>query len=307
MKKNLLVIILLILSYSFLSAEKYAGEIFRMGAGVENFALGNSGLTNSHTAALAYWNAALLAENQQTRFELMHAEEYHGLLQYDVFSAVYANKFSLVITRIGIDDIPLTAWDDDANRPYVYKNVNTSDLALFLGFQRKILGLNLGISPKMAYRNLADESAFGFGLDLSSYYRISPDWMIAAKIRDLFTTQIFWSTDTRETVLPGLDLESSYQFQIPWLDKSARLIAAIEMLSEDRDFAATHSLGIFSTDYHLGLATKVHQRAELLLGYDVENLTSGLRINLYNWHVNYAFKYNTELDNSHRISLEYKL
>src|SRR6056297_4139694 len=100
MKKYFIIIALVVLFSNSLAADKYAGEIFRMGAGVRNYALGNTGLTNSETAALAYWNPAFLVESTETRFELMHAEEYHGLLQYDVISARYQDKFSLVITRI---------------------------------------------------------------------------------------------------------------------------------------------------------------------------------------------------------------
>lgn len=306
MKKIYLMIIIVII-IAPLAADKYAGEIFRMGAGVDNFALGNTGLTNRTSAGLAYWNPAFLAEGKDNHFEIMHAEEYNGLLQYDVISATFGNKISFVVTRIGIDDIPLTKWDETTNRPYVYKNVNNSDLALFVGFQRNILGRNIGFTPKLAYRNLADETGFGFGLDISSYYDVSPNWIIAGKLHDIFTTQIIWSTDTSETVYPGLDLETAYSFQIPGINKTSQILAGTDIYTESRDYAATTSLGALSADYHLGLATNIHPRADLLLGYDVNMLTTGLRLNYKNWFVNYAFKYNTELDNSHRISMELKI
>lgn len=306
MKKIVLIIALTSIIIN-IYADKYAGEIFRMGAGVENFGLGNTGLTNTGTAALAYWNPAFIDRNSSNHFELMHAEEYAGLLAYDIIAFTYQNKFSMVLTRIGIDNIPLTAWDDNANRPYVYKNVNNSDIALFMGFSRSMMGLNMGFTPKLAYSNLADESGFGFGLDISSYYLISENWISAAKIKDIFTTQIIWSTGTRETVLPSLGLETSYKFNIPAVNKSSEIILATDIYSEDRDFAATNDFGIFSTDYHVGLKTNLHDRADLLLGYDVDNLTTGIKLNFHNWIVNYGFKYNTELENSHRISVELKI
>ena len=52
MRKYIVIILILLLSIS-LNAEKYAGEIFRMGAGVRNFALGNTGLTDTQTNAIA--------------------------------------------------------------------------------------------------------------------------------------------------------------------------------------------------------------------------------------------------------------
>ena len=124
MKKYILLVIVLLAVN--LSATKYAGEIFRMGAGVRNYALGGCGVSDEYSFALAYWNAALLSRIDENKFELMHAEEYSGLLTYDMASAIWGieNKFSVVITRIGIDDIPLTKHEDPkdslsyANRPY---------------------------------------------------------------------------------------------------------------------------------------------------------------------------------------------
>ena len=309
MKHKIIIILLFTVLTVNLVAEKYAGEIFRMGAGVENFALGNTGLTNANNSALAYWNPAFLANISQNSFEIMHAEEYMGLLTYDVAAYIFGKqaKCSVVLTRIGIDDIPLTAWNETTNRPYEYKNVNNSDLSLFVGIHRKLLGLNLGFTPKVAYRSLAEESGFGFGLDVSTYYQLSDNLMLAAKIRDLFTTQIIWTTGTQESVLPGLDMEASYNFILPIFKKSSKLIGAIEIYSEDRDFAATNSFGIFSTDYHFGFSTQVHPQADLLLGYDVNNLTAGIKIKIKKWFINYGFKQNSELENSHRISLELKI
>ncbi|MDP8203711.1 MAG: hypothetical protein P9L95_04175, partial [Candidatus Tenebribacter mawsonii] len=111
MKTFKIVIIIIILLVALeLSATKYAGEIFQIGAGVRNFALGNCGVTDVNSSSLAYWNSALLTLVNDNRFELMHAEEYSGLLSYDTAAAIWGetNKFSVVLTRIGIDDIPLT-------------------------------------------------------------------------------------------------------------------------------------------------------------------------------------------------------
>jgi hypothetical protein len=58
--RTLLLLLLLGLFSSSLCAEKYAGEIFRMGAGVRNFALGSTGITDTNGYAPAYWNPALM-------------------------------------------------------------------------------------------------------------------------------------------------------------------------------------------------------------------------------------------------------
>ncbi|MDO9577375.1 MAG: hypothetical protein Q7J16_05780 [Candidatus Cloacimonadales bacterium] len=313
MKKIILLVIIVAVSFN-LFATKYAGEIFRMGAGVRNFALGNSGVSDVNAIGLAYWNAALLHFAKDTKFELMHAEEYAGLLKYDTASAIWGkeNKISVVITRIGIDDIPLTKLvnpDDplsSSNRPYKYKSVNNSDLVAYVGISRKIGKYILGLTPKFAYRNLAEENGFGFGADISTYFEFNK-LCLGIKLRDFFTTQILWGNGTHEIVNPGIDVEANYPFIFPVLLTESRIFLGSEMYTEGRDTAATLGLGFLSMDFHLGCEIMMHRAVNVYLGYDVRDFTAGLTLNLNAWQINYAFENDTELENSHRLSIGYKL
>ncbi|MCK4312799.1 MAG: hypothetical protein KAW88_08710, partial [Candidatus Cloacimonetes bacterium] len=244
MKRSLTFIIILIAIN--LGATKYAGEIFRMGAGVRNYALGGCGVADENSFALAYWNSALLSKVKNNKFELMHAEEYMGLLTYDTASAIWGkdNKFSVVITRIGIDDIPLTKLvnpEDSlsySNRPYKYKSINNSDYVIYFGLARKIGKYNIGLTPKIAYRNLAEESGFGFGADISTFFELSKKMLFGIKVRDFFTTQILWGNGTHEIVNPGIDAELNYKFLFPIFQKNAQLFLGTEIYTEDRDTAS---------------------------------------------------------------------
>ncbi len=315
MKQRIVILALMLVLVASAWADKYAGEIFRMGAGVRNYALGGCGVTDSDAFGLAYWNAALLQEVTDNRFEMMHAEEYDGLLSYDTFSAVWGKKtkFSVVVTRIGIDDIPLTKVNDPSvdpsyqNRPYAYKHVNTSDMVLYAGMSRKIGNYVLGITPKLAYRDLAEETGFGFGADLSTYFDFTPQWRLGLRLRDFFTTQVIWSNDTVESVNPGLDVEVRNHLMLPVINRNASWYVNVETYTEGREEAATTSLGSLSLDYHAGMALDVHQRVTLLAGYDVENLTAGLSLDFDHFSVNYGFEHNAELDNSHRVSVSMRL
>jgi hypothetical protein len=312
-KKMILLAIIIAASFQ-LFATKYAGEIFRMGAGVRNFALGNIGVSDVDALGLAYWNASLLhfAENKQ--FELMHAEEYAGLLKYDTASAIWGkeNKISVVITRIGIDDIPLTKLEnpDDplssSNRPYKYKSVNNSDLVAYVGISRKIGNYTLGITPKLAYRNLAEENGFGFGADISTHFRFDKI-LLGIKLRDFFTTQILWANGTHEIVNPGIDVEANLPFVMPVIQKQSRFFLGSEMYAEGRDTAATVSLGFLSMDFHAGCEIEMHPAVDVFLGFDVRDFTAGLSLILQKWQINYAFENDTELENSHRVSIGYRL
>ena len=307
-------LILIIVFVANLSATKYAGEIFRMGAGVRNFALGNIGVSDPNSFGLAYWNSAYLYETTENKFELMHAEEYAGLLKYDTASAIWGknSKFSLVITRIGIDDIPLTKLNDPnsvisgSNRPYKYKSVNNSDLVIYFGMARKFGKYVLGFTPKIAYRNLAEESGFGFGADISTYFKFK-NFNFGLKLRDFFSTQILWTNGTHEIVTPGLDLEANYGFTLPVILRKSRLFLGLENHLEGRDTAAAMAVGPASFDYHLGWEINMHRAVDLYLGYDIEHFTSGLSLNIKSWLINYAFEQNSDLESSHRISIGYKM
>ncbi len=307
---RILLLFVVIASVATLSAEKYAGEIFRMGAGVRNYAMGGTGLTDANSSALAYWNASLLSKKQNTRFELMHAEEL-GEFQYDTISGVIGSKkpFAIVISRIGIDDIPLTRKDnpDDSlsanNQPYEYDSVNNADYIIYAGFATDVSGIPIGVTPKFAYRVLAKETGYGFGADLTSYHDFGENVTLGARLRDFFSTQIFWENGTHETVNPGLDLESNFHFNFPWIHTPVSIIFGIESYFENRDESATTSLGFMSLDYHAGLAIQAHEVLSLFLGYDVENVTAGLTLSLLPLELHYAFEQNTELEDSHRVSL----
>ncbi len=313
MKRSLTFIIILIAIN--LGATKYAGEIFRMGAGVRNYALGGCGVADENSFALAYWNSALLSKVKNSKFELMHAEEYMGLLTYDTASAIWGkdNKFSVVITRIGIDDIPLTKLvnpEDSlsySNRPYKYKSINNSDYVIYFGLARKIGKYNIGLTPKIAYRNLAEESGFGFGADISTFFELSKKMLFGIKVRDFFTTQILWGNGTHEIVNPGIDAELNYKFLFPIFQKNAQLFLGTEIYTEDRDTASKVSFSFLSLDYHLGCEINMHEAVDVYIGYDIENFTTGLSLNYNNWKINYSFEQNSELENSHRVSIGYKL
>ena len=309
--KKIIFVLLLFVVFVNLNATKYAGEIFQLGAGVRNFALGNCGLTDDNTFAPGYWNSALLTQISENKFEIMHAEEFTGLLKYDTASAVWGKvtKFSAVFSYIGINDIPLTKLTNpdsvvsNDNRPYEYKNINNSDFVGYFGFSRKISNYNIGFTPKIAYRTLAEETGFGFGADISTYFVFSENLTAAVKIRDFFSTQILWSSGTHEIVNPSLDAETKFSFLLPLVKTESKIYFRSEIFTEGRNEASVISTGFLSLDPHFGFETKIKQNIDLLLGYDVDNITGGLSVNLKNWRLNYSMELDPDLENSHRISV----
>ncbi|MCD4650374.1 MAG: hypothetical protein K8S56_01095 [Candidatus Cloacimonetes bacterium] len=309
---RIIVAIMCLLALSGLWADKYAGEIFRIDPGVRNNALGGCGIADPNTFAPAYWNPALLALNNENRIELMHAEEFMGLLRYDTVSGVYKGV-ALTLLRIGIDDVPLTRKAipgeplSNTNRPYAYDSVTNADYIIYAGLHRKIGRVNVGFTPKLAYRNLVKENGFGFGLDIATFFEIHSHVLLAARLRDVTTTQVFWQNGTHETVNPGLDVETRLHFVLPWISKDLFLFSGIETYTEGREEAATTSLGFLSLDYHAGLEFVVNKGLSLYGGYNISDITAGLTLTVSRFNLNYNFEQNTELDNSHRFSIGVKL
>ena len=171
MKKTSMAILILALA-ALLGATKYAGEIFQLSSGVQNQAMGNTGLTYGNSLAAGWWNPALLAEPGFSGVELMRVEHFEGLMQQNQLGAVFGTKTrtSLQINHLGIDEIKLTQLENpadslsNANRPEVWKTVGNHDVIVYGSLARSLRGnLHLGLTPKLAYRSLAENSGFGIG------------------------------------------------------------------------------------------------------------------------------------------------
>ncbi len=312
--KKIIIIAMISLLISSLLADKYAGEIFRLRAGVRNYALGNTGVTDKNSTALAVRNPALIPYNSNNSFEFMHAEEYDGMLKYDTFSFNGNGNlpFSAVVTRIGINDIPITKLENEdedvsaSNKPFVDRYVNNSDYILYFGYGRVVNEkLSIGVTPKIAYRDLAGETGYGFGLDLGLLYQFNKNLFGGLKINDAFTTQIIWADADNELVVPSVDLEFSYEnvFNRKGL-YGVKLIGMSEIITDFPEDDITAQIGDLGLDFHAGIEYAPIENLQVLMGYDVDNITAGLGFQLNNYMLTYAYEHELEedLDNSHRIS-----
>ena len=316
MKKTIqtaLLTLLLTGAWTFLTADKYAGEIFQMAPGVSNLAMGNTGYTNAEALSAAWWNPALLALKGDKGIELMHAEQFEGLMQFNHISAVFGSeqRLGLVLTHIGIDDIAITALPNDSlppsatNPPLVQKRVNNNDLIAYFGIGTATRdNLQIGVTPKLAYRSLAEKHGFGFGADLGVLWQISSKLKLGAVAKDFFTTQVFWENGTNEAVYPSANVEVGFETKV-----SSRAIPIVvrvgaETLTESRKEAATIDAGIFSADFHAGIAVQPIPQIKLMAGYDIDSITAGLGIYLKKLAVEYAVKPGSQddLGLSQRIS-----
>lgn len=312
--KMLLCISIIVLSSISLHAEKYAGEIFRMGAGVDNFALGSTGITNINSPSASYWNAALLNYYQDNAFEVMHAEEFGGQIKYDTFSGVLgkSSHIGFVITRIGYGNIPLTKLENDSlppsvdNQPVVYKTVTNSDYIAYFGIGRIYNEkISYGITPKIAYRTLAEHSGYGFGADLGGYYHMNDNTNVGVRVADFFTTQLFWQNGTHEIANPSLDLEINHGMKLTKAQIPVAGYLRAEIMAEGREEATMVSAGPMSLDLHGGIEVQPISSVKVMGGYDAGNITAGINITYWILSIHYAYKQlpKDDLESCQRISM----
>jgi len=300
-----------------LLATPYAGEIFRLAPGVLNQAMGSTGLSYSGSLAAGWWNPALLAGSPDSGAELMRGEHFEGLLSQNQLSLNLGGKIrtAINITHLAIDKVKLTQLENPAdslsnsNRPIVWKTVTNQDFIITASFARSLGGSTaIGISPKLAYRDLAGNSGYGFGADLGFLWDSGKGFLAGANLRDFFSTQILWENGTHEVAIPSLDLEAAYQMKLFKSGMPARLAFRGELFAEDRGEASLLEMGPVTADLHAGLMLQPLSSLVVMGGYDSDALTAGLGIRFNALGLDYAFKAKAPdgLGSTQRVSASYR-
>lgn len=316
MKKTILLLIIMHLFVHALSATSYAGEIFRLAPGVQNMAMGATGLSFAEGKAAGWWNPALLAKRNSNDVELMRAEHFGGLLKQNQLSLSFAEKYlsSFTFSHLSIDKIKLTSLENpddplsNENRPIIVKTVTNSDFILTSSFARSIDDrLALGLSPKLAYRDLAGNSGYGIGADLGFLYDSGKAFKAAANLRDFFGTRIIWENGSSEVAIPSLDLETALSLKLFKTAIPLRLALRAELFLEDRGEASTLNMGTMTADLHFGILIQPIAPLKVMAGYDADAPTAGLGLNLGAWGLDYAIKTKAPegLGSTQRVSLNY--
>jgi hypothetical protein len=192
------------------------------------------------------------------------------------------------------------------------------EIAGFLSYSRE-LGprTSVGLNAKIIWKSIADVSAMGFGLDAGLLHELVPNWRVGVNLQDFTTTPLYWDgwyylvsepddkykVSTKETIYPTLKLGTSYTVPVEAI--SGDLVFALdtdfkfEGLEEDE---ADFSFSGISGDVKLGALYEYRKMLRVSFGMDRRKPSAGIGLSAGQFHLDYAFWRDTEIDNTHRIS-----
>lgn len=129
----------------------------------------------------------------------------------DLLSASYKTGFGgigLTVLRNGAGSISFTSLPDSTrppgpdNRPRVDSVVTASDWLGQASVAFNLKRLSLGSNVNFIYRDLVAATAIGFGADVGIRYAFDWGLSLAARVKNAFTTPVFWSTDSVDLLSP---------------------------------------------------------------------------------------------------------
>jgi hypothetical protein len=292
-------------------AAKYAGEFLDLGVGARPIALGGAYVAESGDALAGYYNPASLAALEQAQATFMHSEAFGALLNEDFLA--YARPIgtgenhagmAASLYLLGGGGIAITD-KDQTGRFYKIKDESHTDLAGYFSYGRSFGDrLSGGVTAKLIYRDIVDQSAFGLGLDMAARY-VATNWIdLGVNLQDITTTLLSYSTGTKESIFPTAKVGARFHSGRGRFAGSIYTDADVRF--EGRDYASQFSTGAISADTHLGLEISYLEKLAARIGSDAGNLTLGAGLKLGRFNVDVAMRDHTDLDNTYLASLTAK-
>jgi hypothetical protein len=292
-------------------ATKYAGEFLNLGVGARGLGMGGAYVAVVDDVTSGWWNPAGAGRLSSREAIFMHAETFGSLLNHDYLSVgLPREKHGLIFSaiRLGGGGIKVTQLPNpdsligDQNRPYVVKVDGHGDYALLATYGRaKTENLFWGVSVKMIYRSIVDNSAFGLGADLGALWQPKPEWWLGLTVTDFTSTLLAYDTGAKETITPAVKAGTCYRRF--YGDFSFLGAASTDLRFEGRKASTQYYQGSISADNHYGLEIGYRQRGFARAGFDAGYFTAGAGVKISPVRVDFAFLTHPALDNSYRVSM----
>jgi len=255
-----------------------------------------------------YYNPAGLSFLGQPQATFMHSETFGSLLNHDylAYARPMGNEgqraaFALSLYRVGGGGISITTVDQ-TGRFRVLREENHADYVGYLSYGRELAQvLSLGITSKLVYRDIVDESALGIGLDIGALYRPASWAALGINLQDVPSTLLSYTTGAKQRVNPMAKIGARLSGERGSF--AASLFADADIAFEGRDYAAQIAVGPISLDSHLGIEAVYKDKISARAGSNIGNLTLGAGLRFNRFAVDIAMRDHSDLENTFLVSL----
>lgn len=186
-------------------------------------AVGGCGTSLGQDAAAWGYNPAT-GVDAGTGFFLKHTSAFikEARINNDLLAGSYKTSFGsvgLTLYRNGAGEIHFTSLPDTTrppgpdNRPRIDSTVTASDWIAQTSAAFEFKNFSVGSNVKFFYRDLVAAYALGFGADIG--VRWHTDWglHLGARIKNISTSPLFWSTDSTDLLVPRGALGAMQEFR----------------------------------------------------------------------------------------------
>lgn len=292
-------------------SENYAGDFLMLGSGARALGMGTAFVAISEGAVSTYYNPAGLAKSSVKELNLMHSEQFAGLINYNTVSFAMPLSedlfFGAALIHSGIGNIKYTRlWDHtkpigDDNRPEIASREDAADYTLFLSSAKKYSDiLSVGASVKIIRRSIGSDTAFGYGIDLGAQYKVTQNLGLGAALKDVTGTRVAWDGKASDRIAATLDAGAVYSGIMPWVGGKYLLTCSMLFFGDSPSPKGVKTLNIGS-EYLINSFLAVRagsNRGAASFGLGLMRLPL-----ISSSSLDYAYLSDDGLDSTHRISM----
>ncbi|UCD37692.1 MAG: hypothetical protein JSW54_12865 [Fidelibacterota bacterium] len=317
-------VLFLILPFCLLGQAKYAGELFEFPGDARSTGMGGAGVSSLHGAATGFYNPALVGQPHAPGIMLAHREQFGGVVSADLLAVCISHSsrlaFQLGVVRRGVDHIPDTRLalddlngngildDDERLAPERISYFNQREWGVLLSVARKDQsGWHWGGNAKLVGHWLGDDLGLGLGFDLGVWRTLGSALAYGLMLQDITTTQVFWSTGHRETIVPRLTTGLRWDFTLPLVRRVVAVEGELTSRLDGRRMERAFDIGRMSFLSKLGLELALNENLSIRGGSSTIyplSLGAGLRFPAFS--VDYAYIGDTGaqvFDPTHQLSV----
>ncbi len=312
--KKLSILTLLILNVIVpygLCSENYAGDFLELGAGARALGMGGAFVVATDGATSAYHNPAGLAKMKVREINLMHSEQFAGLINYNTvsFGSPVSSDLFLGVSLLhsGIGNIKYTTLldpskpIDENNRPEIASREDATDYTMYFSGARSFSGkFDVGASVKIIRRSIGPDTAFGYGIDIGVQYCLNNHWQLGAAYRDVTGTTVAWDGKANDRIASTLNAGLSYISELPLIGGELLMTGSMLFFGDSPNTKGLKTM-------HFGGEYIIADILAFRAGSNAGAGTFGIGIMrlplISSSSVDYAFLSDDGLDSTHRVSM----